>query len=339
MHRYAQPAAGATLVARGWTAGAVAFHALPSPGTPDDPGLQPGTDTTFSFAVMPDTQDEVGATDPKMPKRVDWLLGHRDALDLRWVLHSGDVQSWDTADHVQYVRMSSRLERLAANGLPFVATPGNHDTGAVCPGGSACPGADTRVGLRDTRTWNTYYPPGRFGFEGLYEPGKSDNGWRTFQAGGLNWLVLSVEPWPRTGVVAWARQVVASHPHHNVILLTHAFLDASGRIAEDNADAGRATSLGPTGTSLRATTSRDIAVMGAREPLVLDDPVLGPLEISAEGFSDRVVWNPGPGHGLADVPEGGERDFVCIEAAELTAVTVQPGDTWRGRQTLRSSPR
>jgi glucose-6-phosphate 1-epimerase len=112
-----------------------------------------------------------------------------------------------------------------------------------------------------------------------------------------------------------------------------------GRIAEDNADAGRATSLGPTGTSLRATTSRDIAVMGAREPLVLDDPVLGPLEISAEGFSDRVVWNPGPGHGLADVPEGGERDFVCIEAAELTAVTVQPGDTWRGRQTLRSSPR
>jgi hypothetical protein len=35
---------------------------------------------------------------------------------------------------------------------------------------------------------------------------------------------------------------VASHPHHNVILLTHAFLDASGRIAEDNGGYGATTS-------------------------------------------------------------------------------------------------
>ncbi len=29
----------------------------------------------------------------------------------------------------------------------MILTVGNHDTAAVCPGGSACPGQDTSVGV------------------------------------------------------------------------------------------------------------------------------------------------------------------------------------------------
>src|SRR4051794_9062454 len=32
--------------------------------------------TTFSFAVIPDTQPEVRADDPRTPKRIDWLVAH-----------------------------------------------------------------------------------------------------------------------------------------------------------------------------------------------------------------------------------------------------------------------
>jgi glucose-6-phosphate 1-epimerase len=110
-----------------------------------------------------------------------------------------------------------------------------------------------------------------------------------------------------------------------------------GRTAEDNAAGGAAITLGPAGAALRATTARDIAVPGAGEPLTLDDAVLGALVVSGEGFGDRVVWNPGPGHGLGDVPDGDERNFVCIETAELTAVTLLPGAAWNGRQTLRAT--
>jgi glucose-6-phosphate 1-epimerase len=107
-----------------------------------------------------------------------------------------------------------------------------------------------------------------------------------------------------------------------------------GRTAEDNAAAGQPTTLGAAGAALRATTPRDVAVPGVSEPLTLADAVLGPLVLTATGFGDRVVWNPGPGHGLADVPDGAEQSFVCIEAAELTAVMIQPASIWTGRQTL-----
>jgi glucose-6-phosphate 1-epimerase len=110
-----------------------------------------------------------------------------------------------------------------------------------------------------------------------------------------------------------------------------------GRQGEDNAAAGRAISLDPPGAGLRATDTRDVAVPTVDQPLILADPVLGSLAVTAAGFADRVLWNPGPGHGLGDVPEGAERNFVCIESAELTAVVVKPSATWQGTQTLTSS--
>ena len=202
------------------------------------PAAATDADSTFSFAVIPDTQDEVFSGDVRMPKRVEWLLANRQSLDLRWVLHSGDVHNWDTPDHAQYSAMSEWLRPIQAAGLPMILTPGNHDTAAVCPGGSACPGQDASVGLRNTSTWNAYYPPARFGFNGVFEAGKSDNGWRAFSAGGKDWLVLSLELWPRTGVINWARQVVASHPLHNVIVVTHAFLEGDGRLSTSNGGYG-----------------------------------------------------------------------------------------------------
>ncbi|GAA2738010.1 hypothetical protein GCM10009867_27520 [Pedococcus aerophilus] len=207
-------------------------------GGATEPAPSSGPATTFTFAVVPDTQPEVRADDPRTDARNAWLVAHREELNLQWVLHSGDIQDWDTPDHQQWVTMSTRFRALAAAGLPFVAAPGNHDTAAVCEGGSACPGADTSVTVRDTTLWNTYYPPSSFGFEGLAEPGRSDNGFRTFRAGGVDWLVLALELWPRTEVVTWATGVVASHPRHNVIVLTHMFLEGDGSISQTNGGYG-----------------------------------------------------------------------------------------------------
>ena len=70
-------------------------------------------------------------------------------------------------------------------------------------------------------------------------------------------------------------------------------LGLEGRPAEDNA-AGRAAVTLP-GEPLDALDRRDVAVRGVTSPVVLDDPVLGPLTVTATGFADVVVWNPGPG--------------------------------------------
>jgi glucose-6-phosphate 1-epimerase len=111
-----------------------------------------------------------------------------------------------------------------------------------------------------------------------------------------------------------------------------------GRTAQDNAAGGQAIRLGIEGQALPATAKRDVAVPGLSGPLTLDDPALGQLVLTAEGFDDRVVWNPGAGHFLADVPNETEREFVCIEAAALTPVLINPGDVWTGRQWLKSIP-
>ena len=62
--------------------------------------------------------------------------------------------------------------------------------------------------------------------------------------------------------------------------------------------------------------------------------------IDAEGFPDAVVWNPGPERAaaLADLDPGGERQFVCIEAAVVQEpVTLGPRRRWTGTQTLTAA--
>lgn len=59
--------------------------------------------------------------------------------------------------------------------------------------------------------------------------------------------------------------------------------------------------------------------------------------LETEGFPDAVVWNPGRERAasLHDLEPGGERHFVCIEAAAVqTPVTLGVGRQWTGTQTL-----
>jgi glucose-6-phosphate 1-epimerase len=107
-----------------------------------------------------------------------------------------------------------------------------------------------------------------------------------------------------------------------------------GLTAEDNAAEGARLSV--PGEPLEVTATRDIAVRDVRGPVVLDDPAMGPLVLTADGFTDRVVWNPGIGHGLEDVPSGAERHFVCVEPAVLDPVTLEPGERWTGALRLEA---
>lgn len=75
-------------------------------------------------------------------------------------------------------------------------------------------------------------------------------------------------------------------------------------------------------------------------PLVLRDGERV-MEVGSEGFLDAVVWNPGPQKcaQLADMPEGGWLEMLCIEAACIgEPVRVAPGQEWFGRQTLTRQP-
>ncbi len=60
--------------------------------------------------------------------------------------------------------------------------------------------------------------------------------------------------------------------------------------------------------------------------------------LSASGFKDTVVWNPGAegAAALADMADLEYRKFVCIEPALLDGHLLQPGASWIGQHRIRA---
>lgn len=191
----------------------------------------------FVIPVMPDTQSEVWNREDMYYSRFNWVVENKDSLNIPFVLHVGDIVDFDNHEHWKVG--SKGFEILDNAGIDYVVCLGNHDTEAVGENtGSAAPG-NTNLNLRKTDKFNSYFPVSRFKAQkGRYEENKSDNSYYTFQAGGLNWLVVSLEFCARQGPVDWANEVVAKYPDHNTIILTHYHLNANGDIADRNAGYG-----------------------------------------------------------------------------------------------------
>ena len=51
------------------------------------------------------------------------------------------------------------------------------------------------------------------------------------------------------------------------------------------------------------------------------------ITVEKEGFEDVVLVNPGP--------SDEESSFVCLGAGNFRTITLAPGESWEGRQTVR----
>ena len=193
----------------------------------------------FTFAVLPDTQMEVFAGDTRFANRTQYLVDNKDKLNLAFVTNVGDVLNWPSVDPAQGPIAAAAYSKLTAAGIPWSGSVGNHDTGATCKGGSACPGKNIPQAVRDTSDFNKAFNAANYGaVKGAFEAGKVDNIYSTFNAGGAKWMVLNLELWPRVEAVNWAKTVVAEHPNYNVIVATHHYLDPNGTISGSNGGYG-----------------------------------------------------------------------------------------------------
>lgn len=201
----------------------------------------PDADGKFSIAIIPDTQQEVlanGISKGLFANRSRWLAENSEKFDLRYVIHTGDVVNWGDADESQLVVASDAMKILDDAGIPVIYSLGNHDTAAVGVGGSAADPSNTKARLRDTTAFNKYFSTTRYPDLITREKGKVDNAYVLFEAGGVKWMILSLELWPRTEVIEWANTVVEAHPNHNVIVSTHSYIDANGNILSSNGGYG-----------------------------------------------------------------------------------------------------
>lgn len=191
----------------------------------------------FVIGILPDTQVEVNAKPEMFISQMNWLAAKRDSLNMPIVLHVGDIVDYNNITH--YERASEGFNILDAAKVPYVVCLGNHDTDAVGENtGSAAPG-NTNTNLRQTGRFNSYFPVERFRTQkGRFEENKSDNAYYTFKAGGLKWLVLSLEFCSRAEPVDWANTIIPRFPKYNVIILTHSHLTGTGTIDQRNAGYG-----------------------------------------------------------------------------------------------------
>jgi len=163
--------------------------------------------------------------------QMKWLAKSKDSYNIPIVLHVGDVV--DMNNDGQYEIASNGFKLLDDAGIPYAITLGNHDTGAVGEFDRRPAPGDGEINMRITDKFNKYFPVHRFTAQkARYEKDKSDNACYEFKAGGLNWLILTLEYLPRQEALSWACRIVSEHPSYNVIVLTHSYLRSDGEIEQ-----------------------------------------------------------------------------------------------------------
>ena len=169
---------------------------------------------SFEIVVLPDTQTYVDEFPEVFESQLNWLK--QNSSRFSYVLHVGDITQNNSDDEWE---IASQGFSLLDGQIPYSIALGNHDMGSA-PGKFA----DTR----NTEKANSYFPLNRFENNtkviASFPEGSIDNLCTEFEAGGKQWMILSLEFGPRNKTIKWAEKLIKTHPDHNVIINTHAYL-------------------------------------------------------------------------------------------------------------------
>ncbi|MGK0187362.1 MAG: hypothetical protein ACI9R3_003149 [Verrucomicrobiales bacterium] len=171
----------------------------------------------FSIVILPDTQKYTigGRHGDVFAGQTKWIVDNADTLNLKFVIHEGDVV--ETPDDETQWKLADEVFKTLDGKVPYTISVGNHDMD---------------VEKRDKSQFNRYFPASRFdrqpGYGGHMESLPA-NRYHMLDAGGMRFLILSLEYQPPTAVLEWANQVVADYPDTRVIVNTHSFLNVNDR--------------------------------------------------------------------------------------------------------------
>lgn len=193
----------------------------------------------FSLVVLPDTQCYAdtrlafslnhwkrGDLREDFLKQTAWIKANRERLNIAMVLHAGDLVQ---ADYDDEWKIADQAFKTLDGVVPYCLAVGNHDMGFK-PAASVLSWPKFAVN-RDT-SFNKYFGPARFQGKPWYG-GHMGTGnecsFCLFEAGGSEFIVISLEFKPTDAALEWANKVAASHASRRGIVLTHAFLDDKNR--------------------------------------------------------------------------------------------------------------
>ncbi|MEE9381863.1 MAG: metallophosphoesterase [Nannocystaceae bacterium] len=183
---------------------------LPGLGASSGPRFAPDSSL---LAILPDTQHYSRRYPYVFASQTAWIARHAAVSDIRYVFHLGDIVARNAASEWRDAALAMR--RLHGI-VPYAIVPGNHDYG---PHGCA---TTRETGLNDYFPFAEHAAQPTFG--GAFQPGRMENTFHMFDAGGHHFLVLALEWGPRDAVIDWANAVMTAHADRLGLLVTHAYL-------------------------------------------------------------------------------------------------------------------
>ncbi|MDC0302572.1 metallophosphoesterase [bacterium] len=202
----------------------------------------------FTLIVLPDTQGYADTRHLETQKhwpgigdqrscffeQTEWIKKHHRARNITLVAHVGDITQTDYDDEWE---IADTAFKTIDQHVPYVLCSGNHDMGYSPMLRKTCQSRESQ--------FSRYFPPSRFTKNPLYhshftpekqvhffEDGKTENYYLYFRAGGMDFLVLTLEFKPRDEALVWANDMAKQHPDHRIVVVTHGYLTKEGRLSE-----------------------------------------------------------------------------------------------------------
>ncbi|MBR4868291.1 MAG: metallophosphoesterase, partial [Clostridia bacterium] len=186
------------------------FQTIPSSHLGDLANFAKGE---FSLAILSDLHYAVNWNSQQKDiylNSMQYILDRASTENTLMTLQLGDMTSGNTLAQWQTVREG--FQKLVDGNMPYATVIGNHDVG-----GGANAAYNSFLPYSEQVSENPY-------LAGAKEVGKTDNLYYTFTVNGVKYMVLTLSCYPKDDVLNWANQVVKDHADHNVILVTHSYL-------------------------------------------------------------------------------------------------------------------
>lgn len=203
-------------------------------------------DYAYSFALIGDTQivsknDALNGTND-LANMYQYIIDKKDDYKIAQVIGLGDIV--DTyADGEQkeneWKVATSAISKLDGI-LPYTLNSGNHDVNW---------NFNYRVASGLPNYLNQSQVISKYGKieagENTEEPSAANTA-HEFTVNGVDYLIVTIEyaAHSTNGVMDWANNIIKNHPHHNVIITTHAYLSDNGEILDGTNNGSPSTYAG-----------------------------------------------------------------------------------------------
>ena len=180
-------------------------------------GREVSASGSFTLIPIPDTQKYSLNYPWIYYDQMQWIVDSMAVWNIVFAAHEGDIVDtynstleWLRADTAMSI-LEDPMATGLPEGIPYSVCPGNHDT--------------------PTTNYNIYFGVSRFSgrsYYGGHYGSTNDNNYCIFSAGGMDFIVISLQYNPGSGPIAWADSLLAAHSDRRGIVVSHYILETNG---------------------------------------------------------------------------------------------------------------